>query len=1002
MSAQTVLVLGMHRSGTSLLTAGLEALGVSLGPDLMPPDHSDNPKGYFENPRIVALNDRLLALDGHHWASLGYGVDIDYSTPRYADLRKEAETAVGALAAAAAGPIALKDPRICLTLPFWLSVIEQVIGPDIFGLMILRHPVEVAMSLKARSARAEWRKVMAYTEGDETQSVLLWLSYIHHALHHMRGRPLRVITQDSLLEQPGQALESTAAFLSLTPNPEALDNYVSRFVDLSLSHHRAQSRKAADITASLTFVDELWSALELLDGRSLSESDQYGALGLFPPMEFAYTYSAQSASFIKAKSESLEMAESLEGIRLENTQLLAALDQERQNVLAWEQQSNALKEELRRNVLASEQQVNELQEELRASYARASELDALAQSNARDRFRAEAERDQAEQLRDLAEQQRDLAEQEMWRMRATLSWRLTQPLREASRRKALLKAALQQRFPRFEEPIAVLVPAEDPRPDAGSRELEFAVERILVAHGRVHGWGWLFLRHRAVAALEFGAENDEGGTRAMYGLDRPDVARAFPEVPAAQASGFLLNGLLPQDARYMFVRVFSTDRDQPVAVLRIDLRQFQTGDRSSARYLNRLRIATGYVRRRDLGGLVRRVRNQRAIAHVFQRKLTSRRIAELLGSGAVPAAVIIDHNLGGGANLYRDRLSAQWVADGTPVLLVYFNLSTLDYVIELRKQDGGIAGRVESLEFLNDAVESGRVSRIFYNNAVSFPDPVSLVDQLTTIAESGRAPVHIAVHDYFPVCPSWTLLDYRGRYCGVPDTSTCVQCLAMHEGDAFTLVPKVPVAVWREVWGRLLLVAGKILFYSNASKTIVQRAFPALGEARMETVPHRVDYLGSIPRRERVSPSLHVGVVGAINMQKGALVIEELSRLLVEKDPDARLTVFGTLEGVAPGKNVSITGEYDPRELPEMIDESGVSVFLFPSIWPETFSYVTGELMAMRLPVVAFALGAPAERLERYDNALLVEEVTASALLPALYQLHGEQQHQWPTRNRSS
>ena len=53
------MVLGMHRSGTSAITKGLEVLGVNLGDNLLPPK-DDNPKGFFEDRDLVNLNERVL------------------------------------------------------------------------------------------------------------------------------------------------------------------------------------------------------------------------------------------------------------------------------------------------------------------------------------------------------------------------------------------------------------------------------------------------------------------------------------------------------------------------------------------------------------------------------------------------------------------------------------------------------------------------------------------------------------------------------------------------------------------------------------------------------------------------------------------------------------------------------------------------------------------------------------------------------------------------------
>ena len=65
-------------------------------------------------------------------------------------------------------------------------------------------------------------------------------------------------------------------------------------------------------------------------------------------------------------------------------------------------------------------------------------------------------------------------------------------------------------------------------------------------------------------------------------------------------------------------------------------------------------------------------------------------------------------------------------------------------------------------------------------------------------------------------------------------------------------------------------------------------------------------------------------------------------------------------------------------------------MFLFPSIWPETFSYVVAEMTALELPVVAFDLGAPAERLRGYRRARLCGEVGVESALATMLAFHRE------------
>jgi glycosyltransferase involved in cell wall biosynthesis len=71
-----------------------------------------------------------------------------------------------------------------------------------------------------------------------------------------------------------------------------------------------------------------------------------------------------------------------------------------------------------------------------------------------------------------------------------------------------------------------------------------------------------------------------------------------------------------------------------------------------------------------------------------------------------------------------------------------------------------------------------------------------------------------------------------------------------------------------------------------------------------------------------------------------------------------------------------------------LIEKSGANVFLFPSIWPETFSYVVQELMSMSLPVASFNFGAPAERLETYQKGLVLDSMDPATVLDDLISFH--------------
>jgi GT2 family glycosyltransferase len=140
-----VAIVGMHRSGTSMVARLLEACGLYLGEerDLMPPA-PDNPEGFGENVRFVELNEEILTALGGGWdrpPELGSGWELG---ERVSGLTSRAEL----LAQEFVGrePWGWKDPRNSLTLPLWSRVADSLAV-----VACVRNPLEVALSLRRRN-----------------------------------------------------------------------------------------------------------------------------------------------------------------------------------------------------------------------------------------------------------------------------------------------------------------------------------------------------------------------------------------------------------------------------------------------------------------------------------------------------------------------------------------------------------------------------------------------------------------------------------------------------------------------------------------------------------------------------------------------------------------------------------------------------------------------------------------------------------------------------------
>ncbi len=129
-----VFVLGMHRSGTSLLTACLERCGLFLG-EVVRQTLIDQPRGSFERLGVAAINDAILSTAGGDWRNPpAHPVTVDpHGASAIATTLSELE---------ARAPAGLKDPRTLLTIESWMAAANR---PTLIG--TFRHPSEVARSL---------------------------------------------------------------------------------------------------------------------------------------------------------------------------------------------------------------------------------------------------------------------------------------------------------------------------------------------------------------------------------------------------------------------------------------------------------------------------------------------------------------------------------------------------------------------------------------------------------------------------------------------------------------------------------------------------------------------------------------------------------------------------------------------------------------------------------------------------------------------------------------
>lgn len=208
-----IAITGMHRSGTSMITRALHDSGLHLiaaGAEGLIDAAEDNPEGFWENKAIVACNDELLEAAGGAWDNPPDLPPQAVDDPRLMHIADASTAALTALSEH--DHWGFKDPRTCLTAAYWLDL-----QPDLRFIICVRHPIEVALSLKRRNQNS-------YSLG-----LALWERY-YATVVELVPKDRRIVTHyDTFFLDPEGEIGRLCGFAGLTP--------VSPRVRSELRHH---------------------------------------------------------------------------------------------------------------------------------------------------------------------------------------------------------------------------------------------------------------------------------------------------------------------------------------------------------------------------------------------------------------------------------------------------------------------------------------------------------------------------------------------------------------------------------------------------------------------------------------------------------------------------------------------------------------------------------------------------------------------------------------------
>jgi len=260
-SRQLIVVLGMHRSGTSAITRALQALGVALGERLEPPAQGINDKGYWEDIDLVALNVEILKVLGRDWHSLesiqpsevDLLCDRGYLSKALQLLREKTENHLR---------FGFKDPRTTKLLPFWARVFDAF-NADVRFVLAIRNPLSVVRSLEARD------------NFDPEKSFLLWAEHVVTGLSSLSGRPVITVDYDHVIRNPEYELRRLASWLEADIDVSELAKYCAEFLEKDLRHTHFEPRDVLNDHAAAALVQDIHTFLVAVVEQNAEIADIY-------------------------------------------------------------------------------------------------------------------------------------------------------------------------------------------------------------------------------------------------------------------------------------------------------------------------------------------------------------------------------------------------------------------------------------------------------------------------------------------------------------------------------------------------------------------------------------------------------------------------------------------------------------------------------------------------------------------------------------------------------
>ncbi len=197
------------------------------------------------------------------------------------------------------------------------------------------------------------------------------------------------------------------------------------------------------------------------------------------------------------------------------------------------------------------------------------------------------------------------------------------------------------------------------------------------------------------------------------------------------------------------------------------------------------------------------------------------------------------------------------------------------------------------------------------------------------------------------------------------------------------ITTKITYNSWHKSWENFFPFVNDIYAFSESSKALFVKHFPAF-EKKVKVTPHSLEYI-KYDEIKKLPQKFKISIFGSIkNIDKGCETVKNFLQFSADKDYEISINGILREDCCINAENIHYMGPYDASNIRQILIDQKISVVFFPSVWPETFSYLISELIAAGIPIACFNLGAQAEKVSKYKYGEIIKENTNEEIFSAL------------------